>query len=236
MGGGAFGGLLGRLFGGMNGGMANGMNAGMNGGPMSETLNWSCPVMYWMTFPKEKTQEALNVFSSFIQTFDFSSQLRAIREQDKMQGIQEAHRNSYQHEQMLQQMQAQQDARWAAVERNAQRMSADLDEFRQNNWNQMQENDARRAAYFSQSSPGYGSGSSNMGFSDESADDRIQRLRHESMMGVNTYEREDGSEVEFSTQADRVFEQNLDSLNHVGTEHYLDDYVPDGWTELDRKQ
>ena len=69
----------------------------------------------------------------------------------------------------------------------------------------------------------------------ESLDDRIARWRHESMMGVNTYDREDGTSVEFSTQADRVFEQDLDPLTHVGTEHYYDDYVPDGWTELDRR-
>jgi hypothetical protein len=56
------------------------------------------------------------------------------------------------------------------------------------------------------------------------------------MMDVNTYEREDGTTTEFSTQADRVFEQNLDHRNQFGTENYYDDYVPDGWSELNRKK
>ncbi|MBQ9153078.1 MAG: hypothetical protein IJ130_04630 [Solobacterium sp.] len=70
----------------------------------------------------------------------------------------------------------------------------------------------------------------------ETPDDRIQRWRYESMMGVNTYEREDGSTYEHSIQADRVFENNLDSNTHIGTENNFDDYVPDGWTELNRRK
>lgn len=60
-------------------------------------------------------------------------------------------------------------------------------------------------------------------------------MRHESMMGVETYMRSDGSEVEYSNRADRVFENNLDNTVHFGTEHYYDDYVPDGWHELKKK-
>jgi hypothetical protein len=70
----------------------------------------------------------------------------------------------------------------------------------------------------------------------ETLDDRVQRLRHESMMGVNTYEREDGTTYEYSTQADRVFENNINQNLHFGTENYHDDYVPDMWTELNRKK
>ena len=71
--------------------------------------------------------------------------------------------------------------------------------------------------------------------SDESSDDYIQRLRHESIMGVETYERNDGSTVEYSNYADRVFENNLDSTQHFGTHHYFDDYVPEGWHEMKKK-
>ena len=69
----------------------------------------------------------------------------------------------------------------------------------------------------------------------ESSDDYIQRLRHESIMGVETYERNDGSTVEYSNYADRVFENNLDSTQHFGTHHYFDDYVPEGWHEMKKK-
>ena len=54
-------------------------------------------------------------------------------------------------------------------------------------------------------------------------------------MGVNTYMDSDGREVEFSTQADRVFQNDLDNRERFGTEHYYDNYVPDGWSELFRK-
>ena len=69
----------------------------------------------------------------------------------------------------------------------------------------------------------------------ESMDDRIQRWRHESMMGVETYERNDGSAVEYDSRADRVFENNLDQTQHFGTRHYYDDYVPEGWHEIKKK-
>ena len=54
-------------------------------------------------------------------------------------------------------------------------------------------------------------------------------------MGVDTYERNDGSTVEYSTYADRVFENNLDQTQHFGTHHYFDDYVPEGWHEMKKK-
>ena len=55
------------------------------------------------------------------------------------------------------------------------------------------------------------------------------------MMGVDTYDRDDGTTVEYSTMADRVFENNLDSTQHLGTHNYYDDFVPDGWHELKKK-
>ena len=60
-------------------------------------------------------------------------------------------------------------------------------------------------------------------------------MRHESMMGVETYERQDGSTYEYSNMADRVFENNLDETTHFGTRNYYDDYVPEGWHEMKKK-
>ena len=42
----------------------------------------------------------------------------------------------------------------------------------------------------------------------------------------------DGTTVEYSNEADRVFESNLDSTAHLGTRNYYDDFVPEGWHEL----
>ena len=52
---------------------------------------------------------------------------------------------------------------------------------------------------------------------------------------METYERGDGTDVEFDSRADRVFENDLDPTVHFGTEHYYDDWVPDGWHELNKK-
>ena len=115
---------------------------------------------------------------------------------------------------------AQQQASWAASDRLRDSLSRDLDSWRSNLNQTMAQNDMRFTA-----------GSSN----GESSDDYIQRLRHESIMGVETYERNDGSTVEYSNYADRVFENNLDSTQHFGTHHYFDDYVPEGWHEMKKK-
>ena len=55
-------------------------------------------------------------------------------------------------------------------------------------------------------------------------------------MGVETYERNDGTVHEFDNSADRVFENNLDNTSRFGTRNYYDDYVPEGWHEMKKKQ
>ncbi|MBQ6125475.1 MAG: hypothetical protein IJI77_00405 [Erysipelotrichaceae bacterium] len=123
-------------------------------------------------------------------------------------------------QQMISNAWAQQQQAWAASDRLRDSIHQDLDNFHNNLNQQMAQNDM----HF-QTGPSYG----------ESSDDRIQRWRHESMMGVDTYERNDGTTVEYSNYADRVFENNLDSTSHFGTHHYYDDYVPEGWHELKKK-
>ena len=105
------------------------------------------------------------------------------------------------------------------MDRVKEMVSRDLDNFHRDLNQRMQDFDSRITA------SSYG----------ESLDDRIQRGRHEAMMGVETYERSDGTTVEFDSRADRVFENNLDSVTHFGTEHYYGDYVPDGWHEMKKK-
>ncbi|MBQ6586683.1 MAG: hypothetical protein IJH83_07770 [Coriobacteriales bacterium] len=106
------------------------------------------------------------------------------------------------------------DERWNRVSSFAKQQSEDLDRWRADNWNSRRESS---------------------GAGGESIDDHVQRMRHESMAGVNTFEREDGTTYEFSTQADRVFENDFDPRVQVGTEGPGPDYVPDGWTEGHRK-
>lgn len=108
---------------------------------------------------------------------------------------------------------------WAAVDRMGQQLSQDLDHFHNSLNQQMAQFDSRI----------------DLGNNGESIDDRIQRMRHESIMGVDTYERGDGTTYEYDNSADRVFENNLDNTSHFGTRNYLDDYIPEGWHELKKK-
>lgn len=55
----------------------------------------------------------------------------------------------------------------------------------------------------------------------------------EAIRGVNVYERPDGSEVEYSVSADRVFMKNGDDLTMRGAS--IGEDVPFGWTELKRR-
>lgn len=67
---------------------------------------------------------------------------------------------------------------------------------------------------------------------DNAAFDRRSRLQHEAIMGVNTYARTDGTNVEADVRYDRVFqhENNTDLL--LGAPNTAD--VPFGFTELER--
>ncbi len=62
--------------------------------------------------------------------------------------------------------------------------------------------------------------------------DRQTRMQHEAIMGVNTYQRTDGSTVEVSVGADRVFQATNDPTTVVGIEGAGPTNVPFGWTEL----
>lgn len=67
---------------------------------------------------------------------------------------------------------------------------------------------------------------------DNTAFDRQVRRNHEAIMGVNTYQRADGSTIEASVMNDRVFQMTADPMTVVGVEGVGPDTVPFGWTEL----
>ncbi len=62
--------------------------------------------------------------------------------------------------------------------------------------------------------------------------DNRSRREHESIMGVNTFEKKDGTRVEYSTSYDRVFQSDKDPDVTVGVNGFMD--VPPDWTELDK--
>ncbi|MBR0461870.1 MAG: hypothetical protein IJJ00_04040 [Erysipelotrichaceae bacterium] len=182
---------------------------------------WNIP---YVTYMISDSKEDLKTFLTFADSADLSSEVIAYRDQLAMQvrqfQMQKAQMDNMQTQAQISNMFAMQQQQFASMDRMRDTMSRDLDQWRAGQAQMRQQMDARFAP-------------SNTGF--ESNDDRIQRWRHESMMGVETYERDDGSTVEFTNRADRVFENNLTSTSHFGTEHYYDDYVPDGWHELKKK-
>jgi hypothetical protein len=189
-------------------------------GTVRSSAAWSIPYIVYMVSDRK---EDLSVFMNFAESVDLSAQVKAYSQQLHQQVVayqtQMAQMQTAQTQAQINTMWAQQQQAWAASDRLRDAIHQDLDSFH-NNLNQtMAEND-RRFSFNSQS---------------ESMDDRIQRWRHESMMGVETYERNDGSAVEYDNRADRVFENNLDQTQHFGTRHYYDDYVPEGWHEIKKK-
>jgi hypothetical protein len=180
--------------------------------------------------------QVMAILVEFVKTFDVTPELKAYSEQidqaNTSINLNEAARISSQNQAMINQMWQNHNAAWARAEAFSKSLSQDMDRFRQGLAETSAAMDAFHNSLHSMNqSPSYGGFSSG-----ESLDDKVQRWRHESMMGVNTYERDDGSTYEHTIQDDRVFENNLDSNTHFGTQNYFGDYVPDGWTELNRKK
>ena len=200
------------------------------GRQVADNISWLIPWFLYMVCEQNAREEALGIFRQMAESFDKSQELKSYDERLTEQDMKIADAVFRQNQQMINYAMQQQEAAWGAVERQRDMLSRDLDNFRSGLNQSMQQNDAWR-----QMMSGQNSSSSADGSSGESTDEYIQRLRHESMMGVNTYVNEEGHDTEFTTQADRVFESDLDDLQHFGTELYYDDHVPDGFSELRRK-
>ena len=213
---------------------------GMPQTPAGTTTSWTVPIVVNMVAEGNPKQETLNMFNAFVDSFETSDQLNAYQEQVARKvaqdGINQAAMSAQQNQSMINYLMQQQNAAWDRVQAQGKQLSQDLDAFRAGQAANAASMDAFHQQMHSMNSTP--SSMSGFGTSDgmETLDDRVQRLRHESMMGVNTYEREDGTTYEYSTQADRVFENNINQNLHFGTENYHDDYVPDMWTELNRKK
>lgn len=206
-----------------------GMNPGYPGITM---INWRIPLVIYLYTKAAANDSLLQLYNRFVETLQPTQELvsyEAAREQQQLQeSLSVARMQAQKTQQEINYAWQQHEAGWARVDAMRQSISADLDAFHQGIHQQAREYDAMHE-------PGgafYSSGASGA----ESMDDRIQRLRHESMMGVNTYTDADGREVEHSIMHDRVFQNDLDNNIRFGTENYYDDYVPDGWSELFRKK
>ena len=188
---------------------------------MASSASWSIP---YITYMISNDTKDLGVFMKYVDSLEESKELISLIEQNRTQVLQyqqqKAQMESMQNQAMWNTLFAQQQQQFASMDRITNMIHQDLDQFHNNLNQQMAQNDMRFNL-------GQNSG--------ETMDDRIQRMRHESIMGVETYERSDGSTVEYSSYADRVFENNLDSTQHFGTHHYYDDYVPEGWHEMKKK-
>ena len=187
------------------------------------SASWNIP---FYTYMISDSIDDLKLFMNYVDSLEMAEQLQAFMEQNRQEVMQyqyqKAQMETMRNQQMWSNAFAQQQQAWAASDRLRDSIHQDLDRFHNNLHQQMAQNDMR-----------FNLGANSFG--QESSDDRIQRWRHESMMGVETYERSDGTEVEFDHRADRVFENDLDSTDHFGTRNYYDDFIPDGWHELNKK-
>ena len=187
----------------------------------SSNCTWNVPFILYMI---SDNKQDLKVFFHFADTLryaeGFEKQIRSFKEQLNQYQIQKAQSDAMRNQAMWNTAFANQQQQFASMDRMSEMLRNDLDSFRSGLNQQMAQNDLRFEIGNDPS---------------ESLDDRIQRMRHESIMGVETYQRNDGSTVEYSNNADRVFENNLDPLTHFGTSHYYDDFVPEGWHEIKKK-
>ena len=219
-------------------------NAGIYGGfaamarPVT-MIGWRIPMVIYLLSDTTPDERILQIYNHFVETLqpvsEFQEYCRELDRQNLSRTLHAARTAAERQQAEINYAWQVQQAGWARSEALSRSISADLDSFRSGLNQRMADYDALHApggALYSSGAPSESTAGSNS----ESMDDRIQRLRHESMMGVNTYVDGEGRESEFSTQADRVFQNNLDNNARFGTEHYYDDYVPEGWSELFRKQ
>ena len=191
--------------------------------------SWGVPYIIWSISDEAHLQEMTDILVTFADSFEISAQMDALDKQAQAVSLQEAIQISQQNTAMIQQAMMQQQAAWDAVDRQRAAISQDLDRFHQQTFSNLQANDAWRQQFQQTINP-----VSSMS-DGETMDDRIQRMRHESMMGVNTFTNDEGHEREVTTMADRVFEKQNDPDTYFGTENYYGN-VPYGWNELLKKK
>lgn len=178
--------------------------------PDNAIIEWACNGLFMLQTPLASFEEKYNtVFKQFCSTFEVDNEIKkkSYNMQDKIL----ADIANYTHQNI--QMQQQQFAAWQQA--NATRQAA-FDAANQAWWDR---NNSSWASYRASNAAA------------ESSSDRISRLQSEAIRGVNTYTREDGSEVEVSVDYDHAYSNGLNDTLATNSS-----FAPGGnWTEMNRK-
>lgn len=177
---------------------------GSSGLAMADYIDWETNGIYGMIVDAPLTNENHQIFDQFVTSFTINPAIIA--------------RSQQLSQQISNQMQAQQQQTFNTWQQNHAAQQAAFDSYNKAWWDRTQSQDAsRRAAYQSKMA----------------SEDRTRQNFSEAIRGVNTYQRPDGSEVEYSVGADRVFMRNGDPQSMRSAKYGED--VPFGWTELKKK-
>ncbi len=169
----------------------------------SSYIIWDIHDFSGMETPEEPTEDEVRDFLSFVKSTDYHPKLvQAIEQTQQMMIMNQMQANQMMMNGFQQQMRMQQQSFDRSF--NAMKSVSDM------SFDMTQQRIAADNARF----------------------DRSVQMNHEAIMGVNTYQRTDGTNVEFSVGADRVFQKTNDPSTVVGISGEGPDIVPSGWTEL----
>ncbi len=172
-------------------------------GTLSSYIDWEVTGVYGLLAPAPLTELTYNFYNQFVRSFQIDPSIPA-----EMQA---------RTQQITQQMQFEQQQQFQQYQQIHAAQSAMTDRINQSYWDRSRAQDANRRAYQNRMD----------------SQDRSREKFSEAIRGVNTYTRPDGSEVEYSNSADRVFMKNGDTST-MRSAGYGED-VPFGWSELKKK-
>lgn len=182
--------VLGGIFGQRRSVKSNGAAPGTFGDiPNNGIIEWAVDGLFSMMCLKERFDTDYKDFEKFASTFRIDPYINSesFKKQEQMR-LDVAH--------YTQQNIAQQQANFQAMQQANRALQEAYDSANQAWWNR---SNAHHAQVMSSSVSTFG----------ESSSDRISRMQSEAIRGVNTYVREDGTQVEVSVDYDHVYSNNL---------------------------
>lgn len=184
------GGLLGGMFGMGRSNASNGAAPGTFGDlPANAAIDWSSFGIFTMFCPKDRFDQDYKDFETFVSTFEIDPYIS--RESINMQHKMNMDIASYTRQNI-----AQQQANFQAMQQANRTLQEAYDSANQAWWSR---SNAHHAQVMASSRSAFG----------ESSADRISRMQSEAIRGVNTYVREDGTQVEVSVDYDHVYSNKL---------------------------
>lgn len=186
----AMGNIFGGVFGQRRPAVSNGAAPGSFGDiPNNGIIEWVVDGIFTMMCLKDRFDTDYKDFERFVSTFRVDPYIT--QETFKLQEQMRRDVAMY-----TQQNIAQQQANFQAMQQANRTLQEAYDSANQAWWNR---SNAHHAQVMSSSASTFG----------ESSSDRISRLQSEAIRGVNTYVREDGTQVEVSVDYDHVYSNNL---------------------------